>query len=104
MAFDNIYRLQDRFPLIQDQRFLIAAIVDMMRYEGTTPLFVDMVPPSGGNIANTFDPSPYLVGFDNVLHIYFDPEQQNSRPFFRVLKSTGNDYVGEPMSIEWRRT
>ncbi len=103
MAFDNIYRLQDRFPLIQDQRFVIAAIVDMMRYEGITPLFVDMVPPSGGNVANTFDASPYLVGFDNVLHIYFDTAQLNSRPFFRVLKSTGNDYVSEPMSIEWRR-
>lgn len=104
MAFDNIYRLQDRFPLIQDQRFVIAAIVDMMRYEGTTPLFVDMVPPSGTAVGASIDASPYLVGFDNVLHLYFDQDQQNSRPFFRVLKSTGNDYVAEPMSIEWRRS
>ena len=104
MAFDNIYRLSDRFPLIQDQRFLIAAMLDMLRYEGITPMFVDMVPPSAGNVANTFDPSSYLVGFDNVLHFYFDQAQQSSRPFFRVLKSTGNDYVGEPMSIEWRRS
>jgi KaiC/GvpD/RAD55 family RecA-like ATPase len=104
MAFDNIYRLSDRFPLIKEQRFVIAAMLDMLRYEGITPMFVDMVPPSGGNVANTFDPSPYLVGFDNVLHLYFDQAQQGSRPFFRVLKSTGNDYVGEPMSIEWRRS
>jgi KaiC/GvpD/RAD55 family RecA-like ATPase len=103
MAFDNIYRLSDRFPLIQDQQFLIAAILDMLRYEGITPMFVDMVPPSGGNSSSSFDPSPYMASFDNVLHTYFDGDQQGTRPFFRVLKSTGNDYVSEPMSIEWRR-
>lgn len=103
MAFDNIYQLSDRFPLIADQRFLIAAILDMMRYEGITPMFVDMVPPSSGNAVNTFDPSPYLVGFDNVLHFYCERAQQSSRAFFRVLKSSGNDYVDEPMSIDWRR-
>lgn len=107
MAFDNIYQLSDRFPLIKDQRFVIAAIVDMLRYEGITPMFVDMVPPSGGNSVppntSTFDPSSYLVGFDNVLHFYFDHSQQNPRPFFRVLKSTGNDYVDEQVAIDWRR-
>jgi len=66
-------------------------------------MFVDMVPPSGGNTANTLDPSPYLVGFDNVLHFYCEQAQQGSRAFFRVLKSSGNDYVGESMSIDWRR-
>lgn len=103
MAFDNIYRLHDRFPLIKDQRFLIAALLDMLRYEGITPLFIDMVPPSGDS-ADTLDASPYLLGFDNVLHVYFERAQQATRPFFRVLKSVGNDYVGEPMSIEWRRS
>ena len=101
MAFDNIFQLQERFPLIRDQRFVIAAILDMLRYEGVTPLFVDMVPPSG--TAAAFDPSTYLVGFDNVLHMFFEREQQGSRPFFKVLKSVGNDFVGEPLSIEWRR-
>ena len=83
---------------------MIAAILDMLRYEGITPLFVDMVPPAGNGGASSFDPSPYLVGFDNVLHLYFDQSQPGSRPFFRVLKSVGNDYVREPMSIEWRRS
>lgn len=104
MAFDNIYQLSDRFPLIEDQRFVIAAILDMMRYEGVTPMFVDMVPPSDGNLANTFDPSPYLAGFDNVLHLFVDQAQKTSRAYFRVLKSTGNDYVGEAISIDWRRS
>jgi KaiC/GvpD/RAD55 family RecA-like ATPase len=102
MAFDNIYRLHDRFPLIGEQRFLIAAMLDMLRYQGITPLFVDMVPPSGRNGA-TFDPSPYLVGFDNVLHCYFANAEGRAQPQFRVLKSVGNDYVQEPLPIEWRR-
>ncbi len=102
LAFDNIYQLHERFPLIREQRFVIAAILDMLRYEGVTPLFVDMAP--GPGAAAAFDPSTYLVGFDNVLHLFFEQEQQGSRPFFKVLKSVGNDYVGEPLSIEWRRS
>lgn len=103
MAFDNIYRLQDRFPLILDQRFLIAAMLDMLRYEGVTPFFVDMIPPGAGQGRGTFDPSPYLVGFDNVFHTWFADENRNE-PFFRVLKSVGNDYANEPVAIDWRRT
>lgn len=104
MAFDNIFQLHDRFPLIKDQRFLIAAMLDMLRYEGITPMLVDMVPPGGGKTMSAFDPSTYLVGFDNVLHVFFEHDAQGSRPFFRVLKSVGNDYVGDPLSIEWRRS
>ncbi len=104
MAFDNIYRLQDRFPLIHEQRFLIAALTDMLRYEGITPLFIDMVPPDGLGSRGGFDPSPYLTGFDNVLHSFFGPREDTQHPYFRVLKSLGNDFVHEALSIEWRRT
>jgi KaiC/GvpD/RAD55 family RecA-like ATPase len=103
LAFDNIYRLQDRFPLITEQRFLIAAMLDMLRYEGVTPLLVDMVPPGASRGRADFDPSSYLVGFDNVLHLWFESDAQRSEPWFRVLKSIGNDYVHEPISIEFRR-
>lgn len=102
MAFDNIFRLQDRFPLITEQRFLIAAMLDMMRYEGVTPLLVDMVPPGTSRGRTDFDPSSYLVGFDNVFHLFFEHEEQGARPFFRVLKSVGNDYTQDPIEIEWR--
>ncbi len=103
MAFDNIYRLHDRFPLIDEQRFLIAAMLDMLRYQGVTPLYVDMVPPDSSNGRSNFDPSPYLVAFDNVVHLFFTAGDYGSRPFFRVLKSVGNDYVQEPLAIEWRK-
>jgi KaiC/GvpD/RAD55 family RecA-like ATPase len=103
-AFDNIFRLHDRFPLITDQRFLIAALLDMLRYQGITPLLVDMVPPGTGRGRADFDPSPYLVGFDNVFHFYVEHEEQGPRPWFRVLKSVGNDYRPEAVPIEWRRT
>lgn len=103
LAFDNIFRLQDRFPLIADQRFLIAAMLDMLRYAGVTPLFVDMVPPGAGHGGAGFDPSSYLIGFDNVLHVYHEANAAGMRPWFRVLKSVGNDYSTEPLPIEWRR-
>jgi KaiC/GvpD/RAD55 family RecA-like ATPase len=56
MSFDNIFRLQDRFPLIKEQRFLIAAMLDMLRYQGVTPLLVDMVPPGASRGRVDFDP------------------------------------------------
>jgi KaiC/GvpD/RAD55 family RecA-like ATPase len=99
LAFDNIYRLRDRFPLIGEQRFLIAAMLDMLRYQGVTPLFVDMVPPGAGS---GFDPSPYLVGFDTVLHTYFRAGEGGEQACFKVLKSVGNDYVQEPLPIDFR--
>lgn len=104
LGFDNIFRLQDRFPLITEQRFLIAAMLDMLRYEGVTPFFVDMVPPGASLGRADFDPSSYLVGFDNVLHLWFADDEDGHQPFFRVLKSVGNDYVHEPIPIEWRKS
>ena len=103
LAFDNIFRLQDRFPLITEQRFLIAAMLDMLRYEGVTPLLVDMVPPGTSRGRRDFDPSPYLVAFDNVLHLFIEQEEPGAQPFFRVLKSVGNDFVQQPAAIEWRK-
>jgi KaiC/GvpD/RAD55 family RecA-like ATPase len=103
MAFDNIFRLQDRFPLIEDQRFLIAAMVDMLRYEGVTPLFVDMVPPGAHRPDADFDPSSYLVGFDNVFHAFYAEDQDRAAPRVRVLKSVGNDFAHGALPIEWRR-
>jgi KaiC/GvpD/RAD55 family RecA-like ATPase len=103
MAFDNIFRLQDRFPLITEQRFLIAAMIDMLRYEGVTPFVVDMVPPGTSRGRTDFDPSPYLVGFDTVVHLFFEQEEPGAQPFFRVLKSVGSDYRHEPVPIDWRR-
>lgn len=103
LAFDDIFRLQDRFPLITEQSFLIAAMLDMLRYEGVTPLFVDMVPPGAGRGRNDFDPSPHLVGFDNVLHVWSAADEHRNQPYFRVLKSVGNDYVHEAVPLEWRK-
>jgi KaiC/GvpD/RAD55 family RecA-like ATPase len=104
LAFDNIYRLQDRFPLITEQRFLIAAMLDMLRYQGITPLLVDMVPSGTNGGGSNFDPSPYLASFDNVLHLFFEHREQESEPRFRVLKSVGNDFRTDAVPIEWRKS
>ena len=103
LAFDNIFRLQDRFPLITEQRFLIAAMLDMLRYQGITPLLVDMVPPGANRGRTDFDPSSYLVAFDNVFHLYFEQGASGTAPHLRVLKSVGNDFLPEPAAIEWRK-
>ena len=51
LAFDNIFRLSDRFPLLEGQTFLIPALIDLLRYELVTPLFVDLVPPRSAELA-----------------------------------------------------
>lgn len=101
-AFDNVSRLQDRFPLIHEQKFLVAALLDMLRYRSVTPMFLDTMPPPSNRAA--FDPSPYLNGFDNVIQLFAQEAEQGSRPCFRILKSVGNDYAGEALPIDWRRT
>ncbi|MBK8101294.1 MAG: hypothetical protein IPK26_29785 [Planctomycetes bacterium] len=102
-AFDNLYRLQDRFPLITEQKFLVAALLDLLRYRSVTPLLVDMVPPGSARTRGEFDPSPYLIGFDNVLQLFVAEGEHGTRPCFKILKSIGNDYVTDAVPIDWRR-
>lgn len=101
LAFDNIFRLQDRFPLIENQKFMVAAVLDLLRYRGVTPLFVDLVPPGSASGRTAFDPSPYLTGFDNVIHCFL--QDGPGKPCFRILKSLGNDYVTEPVAFDYRK-
>jgi KaiC/GvpD/RAD55 family RecA-like ATPase len=37
------------------------------------------------------------------MHLWFAADAHGNQPFFRVLKSVGNDYVHEPMAIDWRK-
>jgi KaiC/GvpD/RAD55 family RecA-like ATPase len=103
-AFDNIARLNDRFPLIREQAFLVAALLDMLRYRGVTPLIVDLMPPGAATGRTAFDPSPYVTGYDNVLQLFAQPDDPQGRPGVKILKSVGNDYVNETVPIDWRRT
>jgi hypothetical protein len=103
LAFDNIFRLQDRFPLIENQKFMVAAVLDLLRYRGVTPLFIDLVPPGSASGRVAFDPSPYLTGFDNVVHCFLQDGSGAPRPCFRILKSMGNDFVTEPMPLDYRK-
>ncbi|MCC6672511.1 MAG: hypothetical protein IT458_15710 [Planctomycetes bacterium] len=104
-VFDNVYRLQDRFPLISEQGFLIPALIDLMRYQNVTPLFIDLVPPGSARGRADFNPSSYMTNFDNVLHLYLEDDGQGAtRPMLRVLKSTANDFSQKPVPIEYRRT
>jgi KaiC/GvpD/RAD55 family RecA-like ATPase len=102
LVFDNVFRLQDRFPLLQEQTFLIAALLDMLRYHLVTPLFVDMVPPGAGSGRVPLDPSSHLVSYDNVIQL-MAAEGEQGTPRFRVLKSVGNDFLMTPQPIDWRK-
>jgi KaiC/GvpD/RAD55 family RecA-like ATPase len=102
LAFDNIHRLVDRFPLITEQRFLVPALLDLLRYRNVTPMFVDLVPPGSAFGRRDFDPSYYMTTFDNVLHLYLSEDGHEQRPFLRILKSTANDFRHSAIPIDYR--
>jgi hypothetical protein len=101
LVFDNIYRLGDRFPLIQQERFLIPALVDLLAYRGVTAFFVDLVPPGAAKGRTEFDPAYYMTTFDNVFHLYLEDDEAHA-PRLRVLKSTANDFSRKPVGVDYR--
>jgi hypothetical protein len=103
LAFDNFYRLQDRFPLIREQGFLIPALLDLLRYRSITPLFIDLVPPGSAKGRNDFNPASYMTTFDNVLHLFLGEDGTGTRPMLRILKSTANEFVQTPVAIDYRK-
>ncbi len=103
MAFDNMYRLEDRFPLLEGQHFMIPAILDLLRYRGITPLIVDLVPPGSARGQGNFNPASYITMFDNVFHLYLEEDGGTYQPFLRILKSTANDFSRKPIPIDYQR-
>lgn len=103
MAFDNIYRLGDRFPLLQGQDFMIPALVDMLRYRGVTPLFVELVPPGSAKGRVPFDPARWMVTFDHVLHVHLDEEERTPRTYVRVLKSSTGKFARRAFPVDFDR-
>jgi KaiC/GvpD/RAD55 family RecA-like ATPase len=102
LAFDNISRLRETFPLLDNERFLVRALLDLLRYRSISTFFVDIVPP-GSSIKGRIDPAPYMTTFDNVFHVYFDDYEGEERLFLRVLKSVANDFTQSPMLLDLRR-
>ncbi len=92
LAFDNMYRLEDRFPLLSGQTFMIPALLDMLRYRGVTPMFMGLVPPGPGDGRLAIDPGPFLMTFDHVFSLFLRDEGDAQRPCVRILKSPANVY------------
>jgi len=103
LAFDNIYRLEDRFPLLSGQTFMIPALLDMLRYRNVTPLFVDLVPSGSGRDGSGFDPARYMVMFDHVLHLFLQEEDGVPRSFLRILKSPTSRFTRRAIPVEYDR-
>lgn len=102
MVFDNIYQLRNRFPLLDNARFMVRAILDLLRYEGVTPLFVDLVPSGAGLGRVPFDPAAYMTTFDNVIHLYLDDSESGEpRPYVRVLKATAMESMQQALPIKY---
>lgn len=102
LVFDNIYQLGNRFPLLANQHFMVRALLDLLRYEGVTPLFVDMVPRSTNPDEPAFDPSPYMTTFDNVLHLSLDHSKPGEpQPIIRALKATGMESIQNPIPLRY---
>lgn len=99
LAFDNIYQLHRRFPLLEGQHFLIPALLDLLRYRRVTPLFIDHVPQSGAAGTLGMDPSLHLSTFDNVLHLYLEKGENGHRTHMRILKSVGNEFESRPFAV-----
>lgn len=102
MVFDNIFALEDRFPLLTDHKFMVRALLDLLRYEAVTPLFIDLVPrnPEPGKLG--FDAAPYMTTFDNVLHLSLDNAVEGEpRPVIRALKATGMESLQNPIMLNY---
>ncbi|MEZ5987996.1 MAG: ATPase domain-containing protein [Planctomycetota bacterium] len=97
LAFDNVFQLHRRFPLLEGPDYLIPALLDVLRYREVTPLFVDLVPPGRGELV--VDPSAYLTTFDSVLHLFMREDADSTQTMCRILKSVGNEYRRRPFPI-----
>jgi hypothetical protein len=105
LLFDSIYRLEDRFPLLHDQRFMIPALLDMLRYRGITPFFVDLVPPaSGQGGVQAIDPAAHMINFDNVFHVFLKLQDETEKPMLRVLKSATNAFRRGAFDLDYAKT
>ena len=105
LFFNSLYRLEDRFPLLEGQRFMIPALLDMLRYRGVTPFFVDLVPPRSWRETH-FDPAGHMVNFDHVFHLFlrsFDNDDNEQQPCVRILKSVANDFARRVLSLDYRK-
>jgi len=87
--------------LLANQNFMIPALLDMLRFRGVTPLFVDLVPPGSAKGRRDFDPATYMTNFDNVLHLYLEDEDDAPRPYLRVLKSPANQFTRRARPIDY---
>lgn len=100
LAFDNIRALDVRFPLIQEPEFLVLALLDLLRHQGVSPLFVSMLPPGRWEqVSPRFDSTPYVTRFDNVLHIFPRVRDGQSQVWCRILKAVGAHHPHEPFAL-----
>ncbi len=100
LAFDNIYKLHRRFPLLAGQDFLVPALLDLLRYARVTPLFIDHLTSPNPNGDLGPDAALHLSTFDNVFHLFLKHESDDHRHYLHVVKSIGNEFDTQPFPIQ----
>ena len=102
LVFDNIYRLRERFPLLQEYEaeFLVLSLLDMLRTQGVTPLFVDLVTGLEGKGAAGEDClNKYSSRFDNLIHLFPARREGGSLAACRVIKAVGCEFRREVIPL-----
>ena len=80
---------------------MIPALLDMLRYQHVTPLFIDLVPPGSAKGRAEFDPARYMTTFDHVFHLFIEEVDGVLRPFLRIVKSPTNDFTRRAFPIDY---
>ncbi len=102
LVFDTITGLDTRFPLVEDPDFLVLALLDLLRNQGVSPLFIEVFSPGdgeGGAPAALL--APYVSRFDTVVQVFFRRDGTRETPWCRIHKSPGGEDGREPFPLDF---
>ncbi len=99
LVFDSTTGLSARFPLVEDPDFLVMALLDLLRNQGVSPLFIEVIGPVEKPSAALL--APYVSRFDNVIQLFYK-EGEEERPWIRIHKALGQEFPRKPFRLELR--
>ena len=98
LVFDAVTGLGTRFPLVEDPDFLVLALLDLLRNQGVSPLFVEVFSPGEGAPAALL--APYVSRFDNVFQLFHPEGEGKGRPWCRIHKALGGESPRDPFPLD----
>ncbi|GEM_PF-1766323 len=98
LVFDAMTGLSARFPLVEDPDFLVMALLDLLRNQGVSPLFIELVSP--GERPSPALLAPYVSRFDYVIQLFFKEGEEDERPWCRIHKALGVEFSRKPFPLD----